>query len=146
VSTNTFDQTGRLIGFSGNLGDGTARTYSSGILLLRCWRFGERAVWHHPPIYNKPFYNSRGQLAEIRESTNYTGPTDTSWDRGAIINNYSEQCTGMCSGSSMADNNGSLKKHESHVPDQQMRWQQYDYDSLNRLNWAREVFDSGTEQ
>ncbi len=27
-----------------------------------------------------------------------------------------------------------------------MRWQQYDYDSLNRLNWAREVLDGGAEQ
>jgi RHS repeat-associated protein len=27
-----------------------------------------------------------------------------------------------------------------------MRWQEYNYDSLNRLNWAREVLDGGTEQ
>jgi hypothetical protein len=38
------------------------------------------------PVYNKRFYNSCDQLAEIRASTSYTGPTDTTWDRGAIVN------------------------------------------------------------
>ena len=33
-------------------------------------------------IYNKLFYNSRGQLSERREGTSYTGPTDTGWERG----------------------------------------------------------------
>jgi hypothetical protein len=83
------------------------------------------------PVYNKLFYNSRGQLAEIRESTTLT---DTSWNRGAIINRYSNQCWGMCAdpvtnpnptttrdGSnstvSMTDNrNGNLQKQEVYIP------------------------------
>jgi RHS repeat-associated protein len=81
-------------------------------------------------------------------STGYTGPTDTTWNRGAIINHYSNQCWGMCSGSSMTDNNGNLQKQEVYIPNDDqvsgytLRWQQYDYDSLNRLNWAREVKDN----
>src|ERR1044072_6822221 len=104
------------------------------------------------PVYNKLFYNSRGQLAEIRESTSYTDPTDTNWNRGAIINHYSEQCWGMCGGnnstSAMTDNNGNLRKQEVYIPnDDQIssyteRLQQYDYDSLNRLNWVREIKDN----
>jgi hypothetical protein len=38
------------------------------------------------PDYNKRFYNSRDQLAEIRASTSYTGATDTTSGRGAIVN------------------------------------------------------------
>src|ERR1043165_3624105 len=103
-------------------------------------------------VYNKLFYNSRGQLSEIRVSTSYTGPADTTWNRGAIINHYSEQCWGMCGGnnstSPMTDNNGNLKKQEVYIPDDDQistyteRWQQYDYDSLNRLNWVREIKDN----
>ena len=48
------------------------------------------------PVYNKRFYNSRDQLAEIRASTSYSGPTDTTSDRGAIVNSYSNLATGQC--------------------------------------------------
>jgi len=92
------------------------------------------------------FYDSRGQLSEIRDST--TSPTDTSWNRGAIINHYSNNCWGMCNGSnsttSMTDNNGNLKKQEVYIPnDDQISGydnyaQFYDYDSLNRLQSVRE--------
>ena len=84
-------------------------------------------------------------------STSYTGPTDTNWNRGAIINSYSDQCAGVCTGSAMTDNNGNLKKQEVYIPNDDqisgstMRSQQYDYDSLNRLNSAREVLN-GVEQ
>jgi hypothetical protein len=46
----------------------------------------------------------------------------------------------------MSDNNGNLLKQQIYVPGHQMRWQQYDYDSLNRLSSAREVLDGGAEQ
>ncbi|HEX3253496.1 MAG TPA: DUF2341 domain-containing protein, partial [Pyrinomonadaceae bacterium] len=149
--TNSYDQAGRLTGFRGNLGDNTTRTYASGILYSPTGGLAKEQFGTTTPIYNKLFYNSRGQLAEIRVSTSYTGPTDINWNRGAIINNYSDQCWGMCSGSAMTDNNGNLKKQEVYIPNDDqisgytMRWQQYDYDSLNRLNWAREVLN-GTEQ
>ena len=144
--TNTYDQAGRLTGLSGNLGDGTTRTYATGILYSPTGGLVKEQFGTTTPVYNKLFYNSRGQLAEIRASTSYTGPTDTTWDRGAIINSYSNSCTGVCSGSSMSDNNGSLRKQQIYIPSQTMRWQEYNYDSLNRLNWAREVLDGGAEQ
>jgi hypothetical protein len=46
----------------------------------------------------------------------------------------------------MSDNNGNLLKQQIYIPGHTMRWQQYDYDSLNRLNWTREVLDGGAEQ
>ncbi|HSS19550.1 MAG TPA: hypothetical protein VLL54_05710 [Pyrinomonadaceae bacterium] len=108
------------------------------------------------PIYNKLFYNSRGQLAEIRESTSYMGPTDTTWNRGAIINHFSNNCWGMCGGSgsttAMTDNNGNLKKQEVYVPNNDALpttsyttwYDQYDYDALNRLQRVHEYTGNTT--
>jgi RHS repeat-associated protein len=144
--TNTYDQAARLTAMSGNLGDGTTRTYATGILYSALGGLVKEQFGTTTPVYNKLFYNSRGQLAEIRASTSYTGPTDTTWDRGAVVNSYSNSCTGVCSGSGMSDNNGNVLKQQIYIPGQTMRWQQYDYDSLNRLNWAREVLDGGSEQ
>ena len=77
--------------------------------MLRAGRMKQEQFGTDTAVYNKLFYNSRGQLAEIRVSTT---PNDTSWNRGAIINHYSDNCWGMCSGSSMPDNNGNLKNQD----------------------------------
>jgi RHS repeat-associated protein len=143
--TNTFDQAARLTAVSGNLGDGTTRTYSSGILYSPLGGLVKEQFGTTSAIYNKLFFNSRGQLAEIRESTSYTGPTDYDANRGAIINSYSNLCTGLCSGSSMSDNNGNLLKQDIQIPSVATRTQFYDYDTLSRLTSAREVL-SGVEQ
>src|ERR1043166_9358712 len=146
--TNTYDSAGRLSSLSGTLGDGAMRTYATGILYSALGGLVKEQFGTTTPVYNKLFYNSRGQLAELRESTSYTDPNDTTWNRGAIINHYSDQCWGMCSGASMTDNNGNLQKQEAYIPnDDQVssytqRWQQYGYDSLNRLSWAREIKDN----
>jgi RHS repeat-associated protein len=144
--THSYDSAARLTGVTGNLGDGTNRNYSTEILYAPTGALVKEKFGTTTPIYNKLFYNSRGQLAEIRESTSYTGPTDTTWDRGAIINFYSDQCWGMCSGASMTDNNGNLQKQAVYIPNETMRWQQYGYDSLNRLQWSSEILDGGSEQ
>jgi RHS repeat-associated protein len=149
--TNSFDQAGRLTALSGNLGDNTTRTYASGILYSPTGSMVKEQFGTTTPIYNKLFYNSRAQLAEIRVSTSYTGPTDTNWNRGAIINSYSDQCSGTCPGSSMTDNNGNLKRQEIYIPNDDqisgytLRSQQFDFDTLNRLSSAREILN-GTEQ
>ena len=92
----TYDTAGRTVSFAGTLGDSTNRTYSAGIIYSPFGRMAKEQFGTDTPIYNKSFYNSRGQLAEIRVSTSYTGPTDTTWNRGAIINHYSSQCPGAC--------------------------------------------------
>jgi hypothetical protein len=91
------------------------------------------------PLYHKLGHNARGQLSEIRVST-VAG--DASWNRGKIINDYSSQCSGaLCNGS---ENNGNLIKQTVFVPhDEQSAsstswYQQYSYDSLNRLTRVHE--------
>jgi RHS repeat-associated protein len=153
VVNYNYDNAGRLgdkdafnLAFTGNLGDGNTRTYSTGINYSPFGEMTKEQFGTSTAVYNKLFYDSRGQLSEIRDST--TSATDTSWNRGAIINHYSNNCWGMCGGSnsttSMTDNNGNLKKQEVYIPnDDQISGydnyaQFYDYDSLNRLQSARE--------
>jgi RHS repeat-associated protein len=153
--TSTYDNAGRQVSVAGNLGDGTQRSYSTGIVYSPTGSMTKERFDTATPIYNKLFYNSRGQLSEIRESTSYTSPTDTTWNRGAIINHYSDSCWGMCwdttNGSqSMTNNNGNLKKQEVYIPlNEQLQnapyttwYQQYDYDSLNRLQRVHEYTGS----
>jgi RHS repeat-associated protein len=123
--TNTYDSAGRANSVSGNLGDGAGRTYSSGILYASSGQMIQEQFGTATPIYNKLFYNSRGQLVEIRESTT---PNDSSWNRGAIINSYGG-----------SDNNGNLRQQDTYIPhdDQVSSYTSsfllYNYDGLNRL-------------
>ena len=133
---NSYDQAGRLSSFSGSLGDGTTRTYSTGILYGPTGVMVKEQFGTNTAIYNKQFYNSRGQLAEVRASTSYTGPTDTDANRGGIVNYYSD--TG-------ADNNGNLRRQEILVPGQTTRVQEFEYDSLNRLTSALEKISNNTQ-
>jgi RHS repeat-associated protein len=148
--TYAYDSSGRTTTFSGTLGDGQQKDYSTEILYSPFGAITKEKFGTDTAIYNKLFYNSRGQLAEMRESSSYTGPTDTTWNRGAIINHYSNNCWGMCGGSTstttMTDNNGNLKKQDVYVPTTDalqnapytMWTQAYDYDSLNRLQRVNE--------
>lgn len=138
--TNMFDDAGRLSSFSGYLGDGNPRTYSTGISYSPFGGTAQEQFGTTTPIFNKRFYNSRGQLAEIRAGLT---ANDTSWQRGAIINHFSDTCWGMCAGLPMTDNNGNVKKQEHWVQDANgnvagIFTQKYEYDSLNRL---QRVFD-----
>ena len=133
-----YDAAGRTSSFSGNLGDGVARTYSSGIIYDELGGLREERFGTQTPLYNKRFYNTRGQLSEIRVGT--SAYPDTGWNRGAIINHYSNQSWA----GSGTDNNGNLLKSENYIPhDDQISGydvtaQFYDYDALNRLKLARE--------
>jgi YD repeat-containing protein len=149
-----FDGAGRLNNFSGDLGDGTPRTYSSEVIYSPFGGIAKEKFGTATAIYNKLFYNWRGQLAEVRTSTSYTGPTDDTWNRGAIVNNYSASCTttegAACNGS---DNNGNVIKQKLYVPSNDqlpttsftLRTQEFNYDSLNRISWAREVLSSNEQ-
>jgi RHS repeat-associated protein len=149
--TYHYDAAGRLDEFAGELGDGNNRTYSSGIIYSPFGGLAKEQFGTATALFHKLFYNNRGQLAEIRVGTSYTGPTDTGSQRGAIINHYSAQCAGACSPtSSMTDNNGNLRQQEHWIPNssgtmQAQYVQTYDYDALNRLqrvtesaNWKQE--------
>lgn len=139
----TYDVVGRLASVSGNLGDGVTRTYSSGIIYDEMGGLRQEQYGTDTPIYNKRFYNVRGQLSEIRVSTYsiLTPGQETNWNRGALINHYSHQ-TWAGSGT---DNNGVLKKQDVYIPvdDQISNYSLttffYDYDALNRIDRVTEV-------
>lgn len=84
----SYDAAGRTQSLTGNLGDGAQRNYSTEIGYNE-WGMKQEKLGTQTPIYNKHLYNVRGQLSEIRESTT---PNDTSWNRGAIINQYAANC------------------------------------------------------
>ncbi|HEV7684867.1 MAG TPA: hypothetical protein VGO68_22340 [Pyrinomonadaceae bacterium] len=140
-----YDGAGRTSSFTGNLGEGGAsRNYATEILYSASGAMTKEKFGTATPLYNKLLYNSRGQLAEIRESTSYSGPSDTDFNRGAIINDYSNNYGCWGASCNAPDNNGNLMKQSIYIPtDDQgnytMSWQQYEYDSLNRLRWAREI-------
>ena len=130
----TADKDASNLAFTGNLGDGVQRTYARGNTYASGGQLKQEQFGTTTAVFNKLFYNSRQQLAEILAST--TG-NDTSWNRGKIVNSFSLQCSGA--GCNATDNNGNLRKQQVYIPanDQvtsHTTWyQQYDYDSLNRL-------------
>lgn len=125
--------------FAGNLGDDVQRTYASEVRYHELGGREQERFGTQTPVYNKSFFNSRGQLAEIRVSTHgiLSPGQETNWNRGAIINHYSNSGWGASGGG--ADNNGNLLKQEVYIPnDDQISGyfnvvQQYGYDALNRL-------------
>ena len=144
--TYSYDTAARLLTFSGTLGGTTQRNYSTGMAYSPFGGMTQEKLETTTPVYNKRFYNARGQLAEIREGLT---ANDSSWQRGAIINSYST-CVGICGGNNsttpMVDNNGNLKTQQVFVPlfddpnDQRYDSfsQTYQYDSINRLQSVAE--------
>lgn len=145
-----YDATGRLAdngghpAFRGTLGDGVEKTYASQILYDELGGMSQERFGTQTPVYNKRFYNSRGQLSEIRVSTYSITSTDpsqrTNWNRGALINHYSDQSWA----GSGTDNNGNLKKQDIYIPNDDavsgygLLSLFYDYDALNRVQRVRE--------
>ncbi len=62
--SNTFDQVGRLTGFSGNLGDGATRTYATGISYSAVGSMLKEQFGTVMPVYHKLHYNSRSQICD----------------------------------------------------------------------------------
>lgn len=134
----TFDSAGRTSSFAGDLGDDAQRDYSTNISYAPSGQLSQEQLGTSTAIYNKLFYNSRGQLAEIRAGLT---PNNDSWERGAIINFYST-CWGRCyeNGASVAmpGNSGNLKRQEYWIPNGNggalaVPAQSYEYDQLSRL-------------
>lgn len=145
--SNNYDGAGRLQNVSGTLGDGNLRSYSSGINYSSFGGMTQEQLGTATAVFNKRIYNSRGQLAEVRAGLT---PFNTTWERGGIINHYSNNCAGSCGGSTstatMIDNNGNLKKQEHWIPNASgavaaVFTQKYDYDELNRL---QRVYDGSS--
>ncbi len=144
-------QNAQDLAFSGNLGDGVTRTYSSGIGYDEVSRMKEEKYGTLTPLYHKQHFNVRGQLYDVRLST-VAGQTDQ-WNgnRGAIVNWY-DSTSGYPyqNPNSGTDNNGNLIRSEVFIPvDEQgssynFTRQAYSYDKLNRLTSVAEFQNGAT--
>jgi RHS repeat-associated protein len=150
----SYDAAGRESSFSGNLGDGATRTYSTSIDYdafggLRQEQFGTQV-----PLYLKKHYNRRGQLFDIRLSTTSWTTDQWNWNRGALVNYYSSNYAWEGDPSTPAgpDNNGNVLLQQHWVPgDDAISTFNYTqdyfaYDSLNRIQSAAEYHGTQASQ
>ena len=141
-----YDSAGRTTNVSGNLGDGTTRTYASTFIYNPAGQITQELFGTATPLYHKLQYNIRSQLWDVRVSTN--PDVNGSWNRGALQYFYDGT---LGYGTSGPDNNGNLLFANTYIPlDEQVNsWaihrQSYAYDSLNRLTSTTEYFVSNTQ-
>ena len=135
VVNYAFDPAGRINNFTGNLGDGVPRTYSTGISYSAFGGIQQEQFGTQTPLYDKRHYNVRGQLYDTRLSTYSLQGSEWDWDRGALVNYYSSNYSW---GGSGTDNNGNVVRQETYVPGSSWFQQNYSYDSLNRLKSVTE--------
>ena len=136
-----YDTAGRTSSFTGNLGDGVTRTYASAFVYNARHQVTQERFGTATPLYHKLQYNIRGQLWDVRVSTN--PDVNGSLNRGGFQYFY-ESSLGY--GTSGPDNNGNVLFANFYTPeDEQLaHWaitrQRYNYDSLNRLKSVTEYF------
>ncbi len=140
TTSYAYDPASRLQYFSGNLGDGTTRIYSSNLQFNDFGALQQEEFGTQTPLYHKQRFNSRGQVWDMRLSTVSFDTDPANGDRGSIVNYYS---TGYTQGGSGTDNNGNLLRQEIYVPGGPYFQQNYAYDNLNRLTSVSEKL-SGT--
>jgi RHS repeat-associated protein len=135
-----YDSAGRTNSFTGNLGDGTNRTYSTNINYSPFGGLTREQFGTNTTLYHKRFYNMRGQLFDTRLSS----VNDLwDWNRGRLILYYSSN---HLWGQSGTDNNGNVHFAETWIPPENATLDQadtliedkYNYDSLNRITSVAE--------
>jgi len=136
-----YDPAGRTSSFTGNLGDGVTRTYASSFLYNARSQVTQELFGTQMPLYHKLQYNIRGQLWDVRVSTD--PDVNGSANRGGLQFFYDSS---LGYGTSGPDNNGNLLFANTYSPEDepQANWaitrQRYNYDSLNRLKSVTEYF------
>jgi RHS repeat-associated protein len=137
----TYDIAGRISNYSGTLGDGVSRTYSTGISFSEFGGLQQEQFGTQTPLYHKLHYNARGQLYDIRLSTNSLQANEFDWNRGCLAFYYG----GAAWGQSSATNNGNvnMQQHWSPADESYSNYlytqDSYSYDSLNRISSTNEV-------
>jgi RHS repeat-associated protein len=135
----SYDDAGRVNSFTGNLGDGVTRAYSSGITYSAFGGKQQEQFGTQTPLFHKLHYNIRGQMYDVRLSTMSLQTNEWDWNRGALVlyYGYPWQQSGPL-------NNGNVGVIEHYVPinDQltvyNFTQQRYAYDQLNRLTSVAE--------
>ncbi len=146
VVNYVYDSAGRTTSFSGNLGDGTTRTYAASFIYNSNNQITQELFGTAIPLYHKLQYNIRSQLWDVRVSTG--SDVNGSMNRGGLQFFYDAS---LGYGTSGQDNNGNLLFSNTYIPqdDQANNWaihrRSYAYDGLNRLTSSTEYFVSGTQ-
>jgi RHS repeat-associated protein len=134
----SYDNVGRLTDFSGNLGDGVDRTYSTITQFHASGMIEREEFGTQIPLYLKRRYNKRLQIGDVRLSTVNDA---TNADRGALIFYYGPNA--VANSNPFQDdttNNGNLWRQVHQVPkptgvgNVQPQIDDYTYDALNRLS------------
>jgi RHS repeat-associated protein len=141
VVNYAYDAAGRPVGFSGNLGDGVARSYSSAITYDEQGGMKHEQFGTQTPLYHRRHYNVRGQLFDIRLSSDASN--EWGGERGALVYYYG---TNTAHGGSGPDNNGNVGIQQHHLGDGNYLHDSYTYDSLNRLTSVTEYRPGGVAQ
>jgi RHS repeat-associated protein len=141
----SYDPAGRTTGFTGNLGDGATRSYASSFIYNARSQVTQELFGTATQLYHKLQYNIRGQLWDVRVSTN--PDVNGSWNRGCLQYFYEGN---LGYGTSGPDNNGNVLFANTYIPtDDPNVWfinrQRYDYDTLNRLKSVKEYFVSNSQ-
>ena len=137
----SYDAAGRTSGFTGNLGDGVTRSYASSFIYNARGQVTQELFGTATPLYHKLQYNIRGQLWDVRVSTN--PDVNGSSNRGGLQYFYDGS---LGYGTSGPDNNGNVRFANTYTPEdeQDTKWaihrQSYTYDTLNRLKSVTEYF------
>jgi RHS repeat-associated protein len=123
----SYDSADRTTSFTGNLGDGTQRTYATSIQYSPFGGIKKEQFGTQQPLYHHQAYNIRGQVYYIA-----MGPNNDDWggNYGKLIYYYGNP---YCFGCSGAENNGNIRLIDYYLPDGYLTHDHYDYDSLNRL-------------
>jgi RHS repeat-associated protein len=146
----SYDQASRLTSFSGNLGDGISRTYSTITQFHASGMIEREGFGTQTPLYLKRRYNKRLQIGDVRLSTI---DDETNADRGALLFYYGPNA--VANANPLQDdttNNGNLWRQVHQVPKPagggniQPQIDDYTYDALNRISMMTEsqINENGT--
>ncbi len=133
----TYDFAGRTSVVTGNLGDGTSRTYATDLLYSSLGGLAKEKFGTTTPVYHKLHYNVRGQLYDVRASN---ANDESGGELGAIANYYSNN---WIHGGGGPDNNGNLLMSQTIINSFYVE-DRYSYDALNRLTAVNEYQNGST--
>jgi RHS repeat-associated protein len=138
-----YDTAGRTTTFTGNLGDGTSRTYADQMSYDAAGHLTKERFGTSQLLYHNLHYNVRQQLYDNRVGTNSSD--EWTWDRGALEWYYSSN---QVWGGSGTDNNGNVLRADHWVVGAGGTWDTnydyYAYDGLNRLTSVSEYSNSSS--
>jgi RHS repeat-associated protein len=132
-----YDGAGRLGSFTGRLGDGQLRTYSTITQYHPAGMIERETFGTQTPLYQKKRYNNRLQLGDLLLSAS---TEELSYDRGALL--FFHGPNAVASNDPLANdptNNGNLVKQAHYVPitgggEVVPQADNYTYDALNRIS------------